>query len=179
MHWHLAPSQSVLIGAPSRWQEVARQRQLGAVPEPRDLAAHLPGDLSHQVAALGHRVATIERMLAIPATFDHVRPSSPVHGPIPVADQLIAAKVLGEVATVPLTDPSVVGPARSMVTSLTRREHDVLQLLVDGLSNEQIAHRLFLSEATVKKHLGRVMAKWHLKNRVQLAVHGVREGLVS
>jgi DNA-binding NarL/FixJ family response regulator len=62
---------------------------------------------------------------------------------------------------------------------LTARERDVLHLLVDGLSNDEIAQELHLSEATVKKHLGRVMAKWHMKNRVQVAVRGVRQGIVN
>jgi len=72
----------------------------------------------------------------------------------------------------------VPAPAPPSAT-LTRREHDVVQLVVNGLSNEEIAHKLYLSEATVKKHLGRAMAKWQLKNRVQLAVHGVRQGLAA
>jgi DNA-binding NarL/FixJ family response regulator len=62
--------------------------------------------------------------------------------------------------------------------SLTRREIDVLTLVVQGLSNEEIARELHLSEGTVKKYLGNVMAKFHLKNRVQVAVHAVRHGVV-
>jgi DNA-binding NarL/FixJ family response regulator len=63
--------------------------------------------------------------------------------------------------------------------SLTARERDVLRQLVDGLSNEQIARALCVSEATVKKHLGRVMGKLHVNSRVQVAVYGVRQGLVD
>lgn len=62
---------------------------------------------------------------------------------------------------------------------LSRRERDVLCLLVEGLSNDEIAHTLNLSEATVKKHLGSIMAKLHLRNRVQVAVFGVRSGIVG
>jgi len=65
------------------------------------------------------------------------------------------------------------------VTILTDREREVLRLVVDGLSNEEIADKLSVSEATVKKHLGRVMTKLHLDNRVQLAVYSVRQGLVD
>jgi DNA-binding NarL/FixJ family response regulator len=89
----------------------------------------------------------------------------------------IAAKVLGEFAGHPA--PTGAAQPSGRDAALTRRERDVLQLVVDGLSNEEIAHKLYLSEATVKKHLGRVMAKWHMKNRVQLAVHGVRQGIVD
>lgn len=63
--------------------------------------------------------------------------------------------------------------------TLTGREHDVLKLLVDGLSNEEIAGHLYISTATVKKHLGNVMTKLHLKNRVQVAVRAVRDGIVE
>ena len=65
------------------------------------------------------------------------------------------------------------------VSVLTSREREVLRQLVDGLTNEEIAVNLNVSEATVKKHLGRVMTKLHLDNRVQLAVYSVREGLVD
>ncbi|MDR2379266.1 MAG: response regulator transcription factor [Bifidobacteriaceae bacterium] len=84
----------------------------------------------------------------------------------------IAAKVLASFGS---------GGPRGAITgeSLTRRERDVLRLLVDGLSNEEIAAQLYITEATVKKHIGRVMAKWRMKNRVQVAVYSVRQGLVD
>jgi len=86
----------------------------------------------------------------------------------------IAAKVLAEFGNQgDARAPG--GPLR--VEQLTHRERDVLRLLVDGLSNDEIAQELHLSEATVKKHLGRVMTKLHMKNRVQVAVYSVREGL--
>ncbi len=68
-----------------------------------------------------------------------------------------------------------VAGSRSPVSPRAR----VLRLLVDGLSNDEIATELCLSEATVKKHLGRVMTKLHMKNRVQVAVYSVRAGLVD
>lgn len=83
-----------------------------------------------------------------------------------------AAKVLAEFA-----QPSAA--AAEGTERLSRRERDVLGLLVEGLSNDEIARTLFLSEATVKKHLGSIMAKLHLRNRVQVAVFGVRRGLVG
>ncbi|MBU4335646.1 MAG: response regulator transcription factor [Actinobacteria bacterium] len=89
----------------------------------------------------------------------------------------IAAKVLAE-----LTGPT--GRASSPVPlpaheRLSGRERDVLVLLVEGMSNDQIAHALLLSEATVKKHLGSIMTKLHLRNRVQVAVFSIRQGLVG
>ena len=47
------------------------------------------------------------------------------------------------------------------------------------MSNEEIARDLHLSEATVKKHLGSIMTKLHVRNRVQAAVLGLRQGIVG
>jgi DNA-binding NarL/FixJ family response regulator len=62
---------------------------------------------------------------------------------------------------------------------LTEREIQILQFVVEGLSNEEIGVRLFLSDQTVKKQLSNVMQKLHLNNRVQIAVYAVRKGLVD
>lgn len=86
----------------------------------------------------------------------------------------IAARVLAEFG-LPGGSGTPVPPAHER---LTHRERDVLRFLVDGLSNEEIAEQLFLSEATVKKHLGSIMTKLHVRNRVQVAVFGVRQGIV-
>lgn len=86
----------------------------------------------------------------------------------------IAARVLAEFG-LPGGTGTPVPPAHER---LTHRERDVLRFLVDGLSNEEIAQQLFLSEATVKKHLGSIMTKLHVRNRVQVAVFGVRQGIV-
>jgi DNA-binding NarL/FixJ family response regulator len=88
----------------------------------------------------------------------------------------LAAQVLAELTGTHLGRH---GGEPAVGDSLTARELDVLRLLVDGLSNEEIAGRLHLGETTVKKHLGRVMDKLHMKNRVQVAVYSVRKGLVS
>lgn len=88
----------------------------------------------------------------------------------------IAGKVLAEFGG--LGPRATAGPAGGR-ESLSPRERDVLRLLVDGLSNDEIARRMCVSEATVKKHLGRVMTKLHLRNRVQVAVYSVRIGLVD
>jgi len=61
---------------------------------------------------------------------------------------------------------------------LSDRECAVLELVAEGLSNQEIAHRLGLSEATVRFHLRNVLSKLHLKNRTQAAIHAVRHGLV-
>jgi NarL family two-component system response regulator LiaR len=63
-------------------------------------------------------------------------------------------------------------------TELSERELEVLKLIADGMSNAEIAAKLFLSEKTVKGHVSNILSKLQLVDRTQAAVYAWREGIV-
>ncbi len=75
---------------------------------------------------------------------------------------------------------SGLGPAMPPVQAyerLTSREREIFALVADGLSNAEIASAEFLSEATVKTHVSRILTKLQLRDRVQLVLFAVTHGL--
>lgn len=88
---------------------------------------------------------------------------------------MVAAKILQE-----LRNPApLASPEQQPIEMLTRREIEVLQQVVQGASNRQIADHLTITENTVKIHMRNILEKLHLQNRIQAAVYAVRSGLVD
>jgi DNA-binding NarL/FixJ family response regulator len=70
-------------------------------------------------------------------------------------------------------------PAPAEVARLTERELEVLRLVARGLSNGEIAGRLYIGETTVKTHVARMLAKLSLRDRVQAVVYAYEHGIAE
>lgn len=100
-----------------------------------------------------------------------VRAVRQVHRGEPALHPAIARKLLQEVAHPIEPQPTP--------EALTAREMAVLQLIAQGMSNQEIAGELSVSEPTVRVHVSRILGKLHLASRTQAALYAVREGLAG
>ncbi|HSG41918.1 MAG TPA: response regulator transcription factor [Anaerolineales bacterium] len=91
-----------------------------------------------------------------------------VHQGKPSMSSDIANKLMGE-----LQRKSNLPPTKD---PLTDRELDVLNLVAQGLTNQEIADQLVISEGTVRTHVSNILSKLHLANRTQAALYALREG---
>ncbi|HEY1916270.1 MAG TPA: response regulator transcription factor [Streptosporangiaceae bacterium] len=95
-----------------------------------------------------------------------------------VVSPRVTRRLLEEYAQVlPVTGAPQAGRYPQLAT-LTEREREVLAAVARGLSNTEIAASLFVSETTVKSHVGRILAKLGLRDRVQIVVLAYEAGLV-
>ena len=89
----------------------------------------------------------------------------------PSLNPTVAKMVLGELGK-PAKQPLTPDP-------LTEREVEVVRLVAQGFTNHQIADHLVIGEATVRTHVGNILNRLHLANRVQATLYALREGLTS
>jgi DNA-binding NarL/FixJ family response regulator len=90
-----------------------------------------------------------------------------------VLDPTVTQRVFARLAERPAhADPR-------MIDQLTEREKDVFRLITRGLSNQEIARALIVTEATAKTHVSRVLAKLNVRDRVQAVIYGYESGFVS
>jgi DNA-binding NarL/FixJ family response regulator len=98
-----------------------------------------------------------------------------VHGGEALLSPSITRRLIEDFAA--RTDP--LEPPTAVLGQLTQREREVLVLVARGLSNSEIAQRLVVTEATVKSHVGSVLVKLDLRDRVQAVVFAYEHGIVA
>ena len=100
----------------------------------------------------------------------------------PLADLVRAVRIVAEGGT--YVDPVLAGAlatadATAKLPDLTQRERDVLRLLADGLSNEEIGKELFISPETVRTHVRKAMEKLDADTRTQAVATALRQSLIA
>jgi NarL family two-component system response regulator LiaR len=117
-----------------------------------------------KAGALGYLLKDTSPQQLLQAIYDVYHGESSLH-------PTIALKVIRELnrsSDLPLTEDP-----------LTARESVILKLVAQGLSNQEIAERLVISERTVGNHIGNILSKLHLANRTQAALYALREGIAD
>jgi len=117
-----------------------------------------------RAGALGYLLKDSSPQQLLQAIYDVHRGESSLH-------PTVALKLVREIS-----QPSDLPPAEH---PLTEREVDVLELVAQGLSNQEIADQLVISEWTVRTHVRNILGKLHLANRTQAALYALREGLAE
>jgi DNA-binding NarL/FixJ family response regulator len=93
-------------------------------------------------------------------------------------DALLAPSVTRMLIEAFARRPPAMAPSPSALASLTARERDIVRLIARGRSNAEIAADLVVSEATVKTHVGHVLAKLGLRDRVQAVILAYETGMI-
>jgi DNA-binding NarL/FixJ family response regulator len=110
-----------------------------------------------------------------------VSPTDLVHAVrvVAVGDALVAPAITRRLLEQFVARPKPGSRTPEALSALTTREIDVLRLVARGLSNGEIATALYLSEATVKTHMTRILAKLRLRDRAQAVVVAYETGLIQ
>ncbi|MGX6607730.1 response regulator [Micromonosporaceae bacterium Da 78-11] len=90
----------------------------------------------------------------------------------------VRAAAAGQSALAPAITERLIDRIRTPSTALSPRETEVLTLVADGLSNQQIAQRLFVSQATIKSHLVHIFAKIEAESRTAAVAIAIQRGLI-
>ena len=99
--------------------------------------------------------------------------------PLPDLVRAVERVAAGEAYVDPVLAGILVSAQSDKIPSLTQREREVLRLLADGLSNEEIGKRLFISPETVRTHVRKAMAKLEADTRTQAVAIALRQSLIS
>jgi DNA-binding NarL/FixJ family response regulator len=91
-------------------------------------------------------------------------------------DRSTTATLLAELAGENKSKPD---PDEARIASLSPREREVIDLILQGLRNKDIAKRMFISEATVRHHLTSIFEKLHVSDRLGLTIYAFKHHLVS
>jgi DNA-binding NarL/FixJ family response regulator len=149
-------------------------RRLQALPEPPAVAMLTTFDVDEYVSealrlgANGFLLKDTDPRQLVVAVRDLAKGGA-------VLDPGVASRLLSTVAT----GERAAEPARRLLSSLSARESEVLELIGQGLSNAEIGTSLHLSEATVKGYVSSVLSKIGAVNRVQAALVAFRGGLIA
>ena len=98
---------------------------------------------------------------------------------VAAGDSVLAPSVTRRMIEHFTPQPTPTASDAALLERLTDRERDILHLIAQGLSNAEIGQTIFLSEATVKTHVGRVLAKLGCRDRVQAAIFALRTGFTA
>lgn len=178
---------------PERWRDLVHAR---AGSRPPVILYDVPAAYSDSIAAVaaatrhhpGVKVVAVtaaDSLEAVPALLDAgvsgivgrdaapeelIRAVTEVAAGHVFASRRMLREIMGFIARRSQDRRAVAGSDADM---LAPRERDVVRMLTRGMTNREIASSLHLSEATVKAHLGRVMAKWSVRDRLQVALRAI------
>src|SRR5271169_305115 len=170
--WLMAAGVRVGPRRPARIRTVNGERSRGRWHQPTVAAAGRLEDSAPVKKADSHSASLMPKI-------KDVRPAELVHAVRAIAsgDTLLSPAITRRLLEEFVRRPPP-GERPAALSDLTERESEVLGLVAQGLSNAEIAQRLFLGETTVKTHVTRVLSKLGVRDRVQAVVLSYESGLV-